>query len=564
MLIQKKRQIIWVILLLATLFRLFIFWNVPLAYYTEQVFDDQLMCNYAVSLASFKWLGEYSFVTLVKTISYPLFVALCHRCMIPYSIAIGLLCVASAGVFVKAIDRCVPSFMGKAGIYLLLLYSPIGFKTLVVQRTYQLAVVPYAVIFVFSCMIAIYLRREEQEGFRGWAVGGAVSLPFFYYIRNDSIWIMPFVLTVMLVTLGSIFWKSRHITKELIRKALWVTLPVISLGVVTLGISGMNYFYYGEFVTGERTGSEFAMLMDRLYKIKDEDASTDVWCSNTAIRKAIEVSPTLKSIEKEIVYQENNWSAGTNEDMKGDMPMWVMRSALNDAGCFESASKLRLFCGKAVEELDEGFENGSLEEDGLLHLGGVQIQKEYIDNGKYWKDFKRYLLGVARYEGPVLTVWGTGVSTGDVRAIRQWEVFFKSFTTYPDVVSETGEIIKDPFALSNHKIQSCVNWNSAIFQKLSGLVNIIAVVGMIFITVILVRDRRHWELWLCIVGMVLSAVLHVIAVVFFCSWFGEEMTKFVYMYLAGAYPLLQIAKYLIIYQSIRVLVGLREMKLDMN
>ena len=163
-----------------------------------------------------------------------------------------------------------------------------------------------------------------------------------------------------------------------------------------------------------------------------------------------------------------------------------------------------------------------------------------------------------------MTVWGTGVSTGDVRAIRQWEVFFKSFTTYPDVVSETGEIIKDPFALSNHKIQSCVNWNSAIFQKLSGLVNIIAVVGMIFITVILVRDRRHWELWLCIVGMVLSAVLHVIAVVFFCSWFGEEMTKFVYMYLAGAYPLLQIAKYLIIYQSIRVLVRLREMKLDMN
>ena len=55
---------------------------------------------------------------------------------------------------------------------------------------------------------------------------------------------------------------------------------------------------------------------------------------------------------------------------------------------------MRTFCGKAVEELDEAFESGALKEDGLIHFSSVEVQEEYIENGKYWKDFWKYFTGV--------------------------------------------------------------------------------------------------------------------------------------------------------------------------
>lgn len=543
---RRQRQIILRILFFATILRLFLFWKIPLSYWTEQVYDDQLMFRYAESLADFQWLGSYSHVTLVKSASYPFFVAVCHLIRLPYSLAVGLLCVASAAVFVKAAERLIPAFVWRAAIYLLILYSPVGFKYLIVQRTYQAALIPYAVILVFSCMIAVFLRREDEKSMRRWAAGGAVCLPFFYYIRDDSIWIMPFVLTVTLVTIGCLFWKKRHITGTFVRKSIWAALPVIALGAVTLGICTMNYIHYDEFVTSERTGSEFADLMDCLYKIEDKGASPDVWCSNDAIAKAIAVSPALESIEEEILGQELNWSGGSNKDMKGDMPMWVMRCALDDAGYYKSARKMKQFCGRAAQELEEAFEKGTLKKDGLLHLSSVQIQKEYIQNGKYWKDFLRYFTGAACYKGDTAIVCKMGISHGKVRDIGRWEDFFRSRTTYPS--DRQGS-----FGIIDHIVGIIVKVIDTLFHLLSYLTNIAAAAGLIFLTAALSRDRRHIEMWLCICGMVLSAALLAAAVVLFCSWFDSKMESSVYMYLAGTYPLLQIAKYLTIYQSLRLL-----------
>ncbi len=56
---RRQRQLIMRFLLFATLFRLFLFWQTPLSYWTEQVYDDQLMYHYADSLADFQWLGDY-------------------------------------------------------------------------------------------------------------------------------------------------------------------------------------------------------------------------------------------------------------------------------------------------------------------------------------------------------------------------------------------------------------------------------------------------------------------------------------------------------------------------
>ncbi|MCI9454125.1 MAG: hypothetical protein HFG83_09900 [Dorea sp.] len=549
--INKNKQIILWILLLATVFRLFLSWKIPVAYFTEQAYDDQLMYNHAVYISDFKWLGRYSHTTLIKSISYPFFVAICHWLSLPYSIGLGLLNIISAYVFIKAVDKLIPSLKGKAVIYLLMIYSPAGFDYLIAQRTYQPAVVPYGAILVFSCVIAVFLRRNE-DSFKKWAIGGAFCLPCFYYIRDDSLWILPFVCVALFVTIGCIIYKNRRITKEAVKRGLLVLLPLFSLAFVTLGLCTVNYFCYKEFVTSERTNSEFAEMMKRLYVIED-DAPLDVWCSNHAIRKAMDVSPTLKSIEKEMLNQQNSWSDGTGEDMRGDLPMWVVRSALNEAGYFVDARVMNDFCGQITKELDKAFEDGLLDGDDRIHLSCVQVQDEYIENGKYLKDFVKYLKGIATYQCSMPKICEESLSTGDVYSIRCWEALFHSFTVYPDVVHENGAIVKDPVSSSNYVIEKIVGAIFSVYQKVSPLVSIIAAVGFLFMTIFLFHNRNHLEMWLFVLGVLMSAILYIAAVDLFTSWFAKDMEPFIYMYLAGAYPLIQIAKYLSIYQSVLII-----------
>lgn len=544
---DRKKMV--VLIVLATIFRLFLFYNTPLRFATEQVYDDQMMYNYAKSLSEFRWLGGYNLTTLCKEISFPLFVAVCHWISIPYSLALGMLCIGSAYVFVKATSTLVTSFHVKAVFYILLIYAPIGFSALVAQRTYQLSVRPYATILVISCMIAIFLRRDEKDLWK-WSIGAAVSLVFFWFIRGDSIWIMPFVISVILITTGCLLWK-KHLLQYGIKKRIFMAFfPVLFLFVAILGISSINYMVYGIFVTNDRSGSNFGELMDCLYTIEDKDAPLTVWCSNKAIEDAVNASPTLKNIEKEILAQEYSWGGGSYKDMEGDMPTWVLRSALNDAGLYENAREMNEFCGQVVKELQAAFKSGKLVRDGYIHIGGVQIQNEYIDNGKYWRDFVKYAIGVAEYKGPIAQVSGASVSTGDVYSIRSWERFFNSFTIYPDIPNgEIGEIIQDPAKADNYKIQICIEKICYIFYRFSGLVNILAIVSFVFITIALFFNKaKHIEMWLPILGIILTFILHVLSVVLFTNFIKSE--SYVYMYLAGAYPLIQIAKYLSIYQGV--------------
>ena len=83
--------------------------NFKMAYFIRPDFgsDDGLLFNYAQTLRKFKWLGNYDWQTLVKGISYPLFLAFCAKASLPYPLMIGCLDVLAAGIFVYAIkEKC--------------------------------------------------------------------------------------------------------------------------------------------------------------------------------------------------------------------------------------------------------------------------------------------------------------------------------------------------------------------------------------------------------------------------------------------------------------------------
>lgn len=545
---HKMRFLVFGLLIIASLFRIYLFLNTPLSYRTGEVYDDYAMFSTAKYIASFQWLGPYNEMTLIKEISYPLLGALCSLASIPYSFVLGILCISSAALLILAIDKVITNVYFLAILYLLIIYSPVGFFAHITQRTYQMAIVPYAVLCVISCMIALFLRRNEEK-WGGWPIGAAVSLAFFWNIRSDSIWILPFIIAATLISLGFIIRDEKKITKRIFwRKLFPVFFPLVFLLIVNLGISSINYFCYGVFVRNDRTSSNFSKMMECLYKIEDEEESLDVWCSNRAIEKAMQASPTLLSIKDEIEASEYSWTGGSFDDMKGDMTVWMMRTALNNAGLFADAKQMDSFCEKVVNELDVAFEKGLLKNDEKIHLGGVQIQEEYIRNGKYLEDFLEYFVGILNWKGSIAQIHGVSVSTGDITKIREWELFYNSFTIYPDYPdTSTGEVMHDPAAKDNYYIQQCVNGICALFQNNSGIVNILSIIALIACTICLFINRNCFEIWIIVIGLLLTAMLNIMAVTLFTSWFDDNMETYIYMYLAGAYPLIQVVKYISLY-----------------
>ena len=183
-----------------TVFRLLIHLKMPLAIFPEEGFDDRLCYEHGFALARLDYLGEYNYLVLSKYYMYGLFMAICYFLMIPYSLGLGLLNVGSA----YALKRALGAKLGKvecAVIYLLCIYNPVYFTSNITQRVYRNAILPSAVVLVMAAFFGIYFNAGIcVKRMALWSILGALALPFMWYIKEDSIWIAPFMLVTYVLT----------------------------------------------------------------------------------------------------------------------------------------------------------------------------------------------------------------------------------------------------------------------------------------------------------------------------------------------------------------------------
>lgn len=198
------------LLLIASLARILINLRIPYFAYLDQYYDDTIMLRNAYSLADGAWLGDYDFLTLSKGVGYPLFLALCRKLLLPYSVALALLQIGAAFSFVRAISLKFPNRLAQFLVFALLLFSPITLTKLVTQRLYRMAIIPGMVLLVFSGCIGMTLRKTMPlRDLLPWSVLSALSLSYFWTIREDSIWILPFVIIITIWNIGCLLLSLR-------------------------------------------------------------------------------------------------------------------------------------------------------------------------------------------------------------------------------------------------------------------------------------------------------------------------------------------------------------------
>lgn len=536
-------KVLIIILILATIFRIWLAIKIPLYAQAGADFDDFLYTKYAVSHIKGDWLGEFEVKTLAKGASFSIFIAATYLSGIPYSVALISVYILASIIFIIAIRKYINNKWFLCILYLMLLFSPVMFHIENTQKIYRGGLIVAFSLLTIGSIIGLFgTKNGSRKDALKWSLLSGFSLSFFWFIKEDSIWIMPFVLGVI----GSIiiyYIIKRKTIKNIISRSIIVTLPIIILLLSNITYCTINYLKYGEYTVTDRNGTYFKNVINDLLLIKDEKKD-NIWITKNMMYKAIEVSPTLKTIEKEIdnMYV-NSWALVDGGEIEGDIIFWIIKETVNDAGVYSNGGKyVNDFYKKIHEELKTAFEEGKLEKNEAIYLSPVA-------NGFKLNEFK-YFYDTTKEAIPMLITYdrnetSVNVATGDLNKIILMQNLANSYVILPN----TDESLLKPF----YYVVSIANIIVNIYQKTGVLVFGLGILGLIVLVIRTIielarKNYKNLEISLIVLYLIATAFVLLFGVEWFCNAFGNSsILGHIYNYTCGIIPIMQILEIIGIY-----------------
>ncbi|MCR4674773.1 MAG: hypothetical protein K5675_07170 [Lachnospiraceae bacterium] len=538
---KKKNVIFFLVLGVLTVFRIGLQLRLPIGAFPAQYSDDGIMMSNAINLMQGNYLGEYNSYVLTKGISYSLFLVLTYATMIPYGMMLCIWNIISAVVFLRGISPRIYSKKLFAFLYLVLLYLPIGMDRFIGTRIYRIGIMPYFALLVAGCAIGAYLRRDKgSKALLPWLIFEGLFLAFFYNIREDSIWIMPLVFVILIIEIALVFGglckKEMNLSKFLKRSLLYL-LPILILFGTQQIYKGVNYCVYGIAEVNDRAGSSYADVLEDLYHIDGEIERVDVWVTQEMLQNAIDVSPTLASIEKEIHENMAQWAV--EKQVRGDLVGWALREAVAEAGYYKDAVSTEAFYADVHKELTDAFSNGSLKERDGIYLSS-QLQATTP------KELVKVVLKSLRtmfYDSTYYEVKAEAQKAqGNVDEVR----------TFERVTGQLAVMTEKDLKGYNKEAITVANAIIFVYRILGFITTLLSVVAYLYLTISLLKKRKYQNVicmdsWLILTGLILSAFVLCFGVMMAMRWFVDNVNIWSAFYTAACFPYIVLFKWLALY-----------------
>ena len=542
---MKKTKIsdyMWLLIAVgAAILRIGMMMRTPIYALANYKHDDLLLVTLAQHLQEGEWLGPYNNLTLVKGISFPVFLALCNRFCIPYLFGMGLFYTGAVILFVTAVREQISNRWVQLGIYLFLLYSPAMLSVDAQQRVYNCALVPGAILLVFAGVLGVFFRRHRSwKTVLVWSCFLGFAFPFFWHLRNDTMWMLPFVLTGTGISIFCII-KKNGFHKGTAVKSLICLIPVLTLVFSNLMIAGINQKHYGLFVVNDRSGSSEAEFISRLMEMDEKSENPNVWVSQKAMKKAVEVSPALQEIQPQIEEMfQSGWASGG--EIVGDIVVWAFRDAMEAAGYYQgNAPETDAFYKRATVELDQAYEDGRLHKDGLLHLSALSKGISWKDVPTLVKRIKSSFLAAvnARYAEVQLKK-----ASGNRDQIRYFEAMTGANALYPD-----GKTVDSEY-YQTLRVAGISQKIIHIYQAVGWALFLLSAIVFGFFAYRMIGEIRKkqyeiWNLWLIVLGILLTVLIFWFIVNWFTTFLGSDLRQYDH-YLLPSVLLLDTAEVLLL------------------
>ena len=530
-------KVLFIIIVLLTLIRIYLQSKMPLFLQAGAGYDDYLLVNYTKELLCGNWLGDFGTLTLAKSISFSVFLLINYVLGTSYSVVLIVLYIFSILLFINVIRKYIPNKYYLMVVYLALLYCPIMFHIENVQKVYRGGLIIIFSILVISSIIGIYNKKDEKiSRLLVYSLLGCLFLPFFYFLKEDSIWIMPFVLGGLSLTIIYLF--KNNIDKKVLRSVI-VLLPVISLILIKNIYCGINYLYYGEYTITDRSGTYYKEVLSDLIKIRDDNKNSNIWISKVMFYKAIDNSKTLKTIEPSINKMYNNSWALKNGEIEGDIIYWTIREAVEDAGIYKKGGKeVNKFYQNIDKELKLAFSKGDLkQEKNKLYISSIGNGYSMDEIIKYYKNkLPEVALMLITYNQNETSV---NKAFGQDEGIILMDALTNSVTVWPQNLPNLEKSYSIIVSICNKIVDLYKSLGLITF--IMGLLGFIVLIKNAVIDIIKKEDY-YLSLLLILLGIICNCIVLLFGVMWFTGWMGNTILRHVYNYTGSIIPLLEILK----------------------
>lgn len=355
-------------------------WNPLFVLLPQYIWDDNIQYQLSISLSEGKWLGQYNMITLIKGVVFPAWTALLHIAHIPLWVGNSLFMLVGCAALIYALSKLSVNRWALVALYGLLLFNPMG-----TDRVYRDYMIPGITLLVCAWAIGTYATlttwRELKfssalrDLFTFTAIG-MVSLPAWYFIREDGFWLMPTVLMLLIVAFLYFLYACRpHTIWQMgifCSVALILLLPLLTVKAAGAVIASLNKVHYDRYVVNDYFSEDFQSAYAALSRVNDSDEiHLTVPISFDMREKIYKVSPKFKALEPCLdgppptsVWCTKYRDSGTNHELVRDYESgwfpFALRTAVERAGYYKNATTASKYYNALANEVNTACDKGRL------------------------------------------------------------------------------------------------------------------------------------------------------------------------------------------------------------
>jgi len=370
---QKLKKPSFYIIIVLICLRIFLGWASGIQFNSIDTYDDALFIAYTDLQTHFL---SPNYLSLVKTMSFPLFLNFVKATGLQFSIITSLLLIIDAFYFKRLIKMISKNKWIEYFSFVYVLFFPTAFELWQGTRVYRNTIIAPFVMFMFIYMIEFtYKNLNRHISVLDCLISIIMSIvfTFTYYIKEDGLWLLACLLFFILVNIViSIFnvKKVKQKIKYILTIFLCFSLMISGFSCITSYYKYTNAKYFGVPEIETRNGGELGEFAANIYKIDSNKRNMIYWAPKEAIDKAWKTSKTLQ--EHPELYQaiiNTPWYGNIGQNpIQGDFLTWVLRTALYDTGLWTNEKNVSDLFHQVNEELEKGFEDGTLKKDTRIQL----------------------------------------------------------------------------------------------------------------------------------------------------------------------------------------------------
>ena len=360
---MKNKITTTIIIVLLILLKIYLISVQPIKYIPENKYDDALMLKQANSILQGKWLGEYNSLTLVKGPITPIFIAILNKLHIPFLIGQELLYDVSCLFVIYTFSKTIKNKKILYIIFAILLFNPVTFST-EICRVYRDGIYTSLTMLLIGFSYSIFLNRENSPKKQiKYFIGLGITLSALYLCREESIWILPFVIISTITTIIFII-KDKKIENKKILIGMYV-IPIAIFIINNLTICTVNYKNYGVFELNQYWSKEFKEAYGAITRVIPNEIYSKVPVSQETIKRICEISPKFKEIEEYLTGEEaDKWSKcgdGKIGEIQGGWIRWAIIKGVDAKGYYKDAKTANQYYKELANEINNAIDEGKIE-----------------------------------------------------------------------------------------------------------------------------------------------------------------------------------------------------------